>query len=140
MYVGASAGAFITALLSSGYEIRSIIDAFLAGSTFSEGTKVKRHSKSSKIKPIGYRNLFHLNGFNMLKSIPNLIKGNKHIIISGLESILKAGIKVDGLFTTRGIERYLNRLLKEKDDFQFCQKKSFYSCHLFELQQKSYFF
>ena len=125
MYVGASAGAFIAALLASGYEVRAIIDAFLAASDLPKGTKIKRHAKSSKMKPIGYRNLFTINGFNILRSIPNLIKGNKHIIISGLESILRAGIKVDGLFTTRGIEKYLSQLLKEKDDFQCCQKDIF---------------
>ena len=125
MYVGASAGAFIIALLASGYEVRTIIDAFLAGSDFPEGTKIKRHAKGSKIKPISYLDLFAINGLNILKSIPNLIKGNKHIIISGLESVLRAGIKIDGLFTTRGIEKYLSKILKTKDCFKYCQKDIF---------------
>lgn len=104
-YVGSSAGAFIATMLAEGYPIDSLLNAFEVG--------MGKHSHISAkdpyyLKPIGYRHIFNLNGKSLLKGIPSLLK--KHNLISGgLEAFIKSGFKVNGLFTTDGIERYVRK-------------------------------
>lgn len=103
IYVGSSAGAIISSYLASGYSISSLLNSFKMD------TDIKSKAKDSKVsylKPINYRDLFHLNGSELSSILPtNLLK--KPFVIGGLEVLLKHGFKLNGLFTTQGIEKYL---------------------------------
>lgn len=114
-YVGSSAGAFLTSLLASGHSVESIIDAFERGSK-SDLTKFNRKKTvATRLKPITYRDIFAVNGVNFLDSLPGLLR-RKSLVTGGLEALLKNGFKVNGLFTTKNIERYMRGNLL-KDDF-----------------------
>ena len=106
IYVGSSAGSFITSLLASGHSVESIIDAFERGAE-SELNKFSRKRKIfTRLKPITYREIFAVNGTNFLDSLPGFLK-RKSLVTGGLEAFLKNGFKLNGLFTTKNIERYL---------------------------------
>lgn len=122
-YVGSSAGAVISGFLASGYSIESIIKAFTqgAGVEFSN----KRFNKveaSAYLKPLSYKDIFKLNiGADvpakfMEKFFVNLKK--KPMITGGLEVLLKRGFKVNGLFTTENIEKYIREHACPENSFQ----------------------
>ncbi len=101
-YVGSSAGSFIAALLASGCPMEALVDAFQVGYGFSPSFKKEAHI----LKPITYRTLFPVNSLNWLKSVPlGLLR--KGIVSGGLETLLKEKFKVNGLCTTKNIEKYL---------------------------------
>ncbi len=108
IYVGSSAGSVVTTFLAAGYSIEAIIDAFQAG-TESELKKFTQKKKVvARLKPITYSDLFALNGGNFVSFIPNILR-RKSIVTGGLEALVKNGFKINGLFTTKGIERYMRR-------------------------------
>ena len=113
LYVGSSAGAFISSILASGYEPEALINAFRLGTgedpAFDE-------SDLRFLKPISYRNIFHLNGGSLLNFIPIALI-TKSLVSGGLEAFLKNGFKLNGLFTTKGLERYLRRDALLDNDF-----------------------
>lgn len=112
-YVGSSAGSFVAAILSSGYPIESLINAFQLGSG-----GLPRYEKNSfaYLKPIGYRHIFNLNGSRILRFIPETIL-RKSLISGGLETLLKTGFKLNGLFTTKGVEKYLRKEALVENEF-----------------------
>ncbi len=116
IYVGSSAGSVISAFLASGYSIESIIDAFERGSA----TDLKRFTKGLKpfarLKPITYRDMFALNGGNFVSFIPNVMR-RRSIMTGGLEALVKNGFKINGLFTTKGIERYFRTQVLRENSF-----------------------
>lgn len=115
-YVGSSAGSFLTSLLASGHSVESIIDAFERGAE-SDLTKFNRRKKvATKLKPISYRDIFAVNGLNILDSLPGFLK-RKTLVTGGLEAFLKNGFKVNGLFTTKNIERYMRTNIQNDNDF-----------------------
>ena len=109
MYVGSSAGAFVAALLAAGYSPESLIDAFdmrdhlRSPDSIPEGPRLPR---------IQYTDLFALNTSSLWRMVPSIFKG-KSLVTGGIEVLIKSGFKVNGLFSTRGIENYLrNKALK----------------------------
>lgn len=116
VYVGSSAGAVISTFLASGYSIEAIIDAFERGSA----SDLKRLTKGKKIftrlKPITYRDMFALNGGNFLGFIPNVLR-RQSLVTGGIEALIKNGFKINGLFTTKGIERYLRTHVLKENSF-----------------------
>lgn len=113
LYVGSSAGAFVASILAAGYPIESLINAFQIGS----GTTPSYDKGDLRyLKPISYRELFNLNSSGLLKFIPRTIM-EKALVTGGLESFLKNGLKLNGLFSTRGIERYLRKEVLLDNDF-----------------------
>jgi predicted acylesterase/phospholipase RssA len=106
VYVGSSAGAVITTFLAAGYSVEAIIDAFERGSATDLRKFTKRKKVYARLKPITYRDMFALNGGNFVKFIPNVLRRNS-IVTGGLEALIKNGFKINGLFTTKGIERYM---------------------------------
>lgn len=113
VYVGSSAGAVISTFLASGYSIESIIDAFERGSATDLHKLTQRTKGHARLKPITYRDMFALNGGSFVSIIPNILR-RKSIVTGGLEALIKNGFKINGLFTTRGIERYFRtQVLKE---------------------------
>ena len=113
LYVGSSAGAFIASSLASGYPVESLINAFQVGS----GTN-PTYAKSDLryLKPISYRDIFNLNASGLLKLIPRSIM-EKALVTGGFESLLKNGLKLNGLFSTKGIEAYLRKEVFLDNDF-----------------------
>ncbi len=108
LYVGSSAGAFVTALLASGYELDAIIQAFRVG-IFGATQK-----KPGTLPPLRYRDIFQLNGAGTKQLVPNFVPfwGKPSVISSlrlegGLESMMKKRFHLNGFFTTRGLEKYL---------------------------------
>lgn len=101
-YVGSSAGAVICTFLAAGYGLDSIREAFF----LSNGFPIPLKRVKARLKPITYRDLFSLNGRNLVGFIPRLLKRNS-IVAGGIEAFLKSGFRLDGLFTTKGLEKYL---------------------------------
>lgn len=113
LYVGSSAGAFVASILAAGYSVESLINAFQLGSgsdpSFDKGDL-------RYLKPISYRDIFNLNSSNLLKFIPRTLM-EKALVTGGFESILKNGLKLNGLFSTKGIESYLRKEVLLDNDF-----------------------
>jgi predicted acylesterase/phospholipase RssA len=113
LYVGSSAGAFVASILASGYPIESLINAFQVGL----GTTPSYDKSDLRyLKPISYRDIFNLNASGLLKLIPRSIM-EKALVTGGLESLLKNGLKLNGLFSTKGIESYLRKEVFIDNDF-----------------------
>lgn len=118
-YVGSSAGAMISTLLASGYSLEAIIDAFERGneSTLSKLKRVNTTTTNGKrLKTITYRDLFTLNGINFFHLIPGLLR-RQTLVSGGIEAFLKSGFKLNGLFTTRGIESYIRNYVIPDNTF-----------------------
>ncbi len=107
VYVGSSAGAVVTSLLASGFEIESIIDAFEKGSGKNAISRmIRRDEMGAKLRPLGYRDVFSVNSSNLVSFVPSLLR-RKSLVAGGVEAFLKNGFKINGLFTTKGIEKYI---------------------------------
>jgi predicted acylesterase/phospholipase RssA len=113
MYVGSSAGAFIASILAAGYPIESLINAFQVGSG---SEPVFSEEDGQYLKPLTYRDIFSLNGMNVLKLLPDTFF-KKSLVVGGMETLLKNGFKLNGLFTTNGIEKYLRQEVFVENDF-----------------------
>jgi predicted acylesterase/phospholipase RssA len=116
VYVGSSAGAVISAFLASGYSIESIIDAFERGSASDLRRLTKGRTDFTRLKPITYRDMFALNGGSFVNFIPNIFR-RRSIVTGGLEALVKNGFKINGLFTTSGIEKYLRTHVLKENSF-----------------------
>lgn len=113
LYVGSSAGAFVSSILAGGYEPESLINAFQLGSgelpTYDE-------SDLRFLKPINYRHIFSVNGNRLVRFIPETLL-KRSLVSGGFESFLKNGFKLNGLFTTRGLEKFLRKDALLDNDF-----------------------
>ncbi len=116
VYVGSSAGAIISTFLASGYSIEAIIDAFERGAASDLNRITQRKKVYARLKPITYRDIFALNGGNFVNFIPNVLR-RKSIVTGGLEALIKNGFKINGLFTTKGIERYFRTQVLKENSF-----------------------
>ncbi len=114
IYVGSSAGAFVSSILSAGYSLDALVNAFRAGSHMP--VQPKDHSLGA-LRPLGYKDIFHLNGRNILTSLP-LSLFRKSLVNGGLETFLKDRFKANGLFTTQNLERYLSKHALSHNDFK----------------------
>jgi predicted acylesterase/phospholipase RssA len=116
VYVGSSAGAVISTFLAAGYSVESIIDAFERGSATDLNRLTKRKKVYARLKPITYRDMFALNGGNFVNIIPNVLR-RRSIVTGGLEALVKNGFKINGLFTTKGLERYFRTQVLKENSF-----------------------
>ena len=113
LYVGSSAGAFIASVLASGKSLESLITAFQVGFGSSPFYQIP---KEERIKQLGYRHLFHLNSKRILSWMPESLL-QKLVLSGGLEVFLKKGFKLNGIFNTNGIERYLRKYVLDENEF-----------------------
>src|SRR6266404_2972654 len=107
LYVGSSAGSVLATFLASGYSLDSIIDAFTQGAGLSSLTRSKDQD-TPYLKPIGYSDIFALNmgAASPLRLLPKIFR--KRLNVSGgLEALFKEAFKINGVFSTKNIERYL---------------------------------
>ena len=109
-YVGSSAGSVISAFLACGYSLEEIISAFTRGTDFYEKLHKKKPSqkkKEERLKSLSYRDIFSLNiqTTHPKKLISNIF--NKRAYSGGLEMLIKQSFTVNGIFSTKNVERYL---------------------------------
>ena len=116
VYVGSSAGSMVATLLAAGHSIDAIIDAFTAGVGLSAFARTKR--KPSYLKPIGYRDVFALNlgAASVARLLPSLFRRRLNVG-GGFEALFKEAFKVNGVFTTANIERYVREHVFPENDF-----------------------
>ena len=112
-YVGSSAGAFVSSVLASGRSVESLVTAFQVGAGDSPFYQLP---EDEKLKPIGYRHMFNVNSARLLSFLPETLF-RKSILTGGLEVFLKEGFKLNGLFNTNGIERYLRKYVLDENEF-----------------------
>jgi predicted acylesterase/phospholipase RssA len=104
-YVGTSAGSFVSSILAAGYDIESLINAFQLGI----GQKPSyKENDLNYLKPLSYRQVFNLNSSSLLRFLPDAVL-KKSIVTGGMEALLKNGFRLNGLFTTKGLEKYLRK-------------------------------
>lgn len=120
-YVGSSAGSVISTFLAAGYDIDTVVEAFLKGSGQDFTGFQRRHEKSQQpgyLKPFSYTDLFALNvkGTSPINLFGSLLK-KKPIISGGLEVLFKRGFRVNGVFSTKNLERYLREHCHPENTF-----------------------
>lgn len=120
-YVGSSAGSVISTFLASGYDIDAIVEAFLKGAGLSTSGKPANEDspRPSYLRPITYRDLFALNvsAGSTARVFSSFFK-KKPILSGGLESLLKRGFKVNGVFSTANLEKYFSENVHPQNTFE----------------------
>ncbi|MEW6056429.1 MAG: patatin-like phospholipase family protein [Bdellovibrionota bacterium] len=121
IYVGSSAGSIICSYLASGYSLDQIFDAFLG--------KRQADSNARSLKRLNYTTMFSLRKdaslLDMLGAITDVGKlpalGNfaRKLAKDSYENLFKwKWLKLPGIFTTSGIEKYLREDVLPSNDFQ----------------------
>lgn len=109
-YVGSSAGSVISTFLAAGYDIDSIVESFMrgAGHSVTAARNKSRDPSPAYLRPLTYRDIFALNirSGSPTRIFQSFFK-KKPIISGGVEVLLKRGFKVNGVFSTENLERYL---------------------------------
>lgn len=116
LYVGSSAGSVVAAFLAAGHSIDAVIDAFTRGTGLENLTRVK--VENPYLRPIGYRDIFSFNlgGATPTRLLPRIFR--KRLNVSGgMEALLKEAFKLNGVFTTKNIERYIREQVFPENDF-----------------------
>ncbi len=113
LYVGSSAGSFVSAILAAGYDVESLINAFQIGL----GKRVRYPDEHIKaLKPLTYRHIFAVNGRSLTNYLPQRFFG-KSWLAGGFEALVKSGFKINGMFTTSNLEKYLRKYVLVENDF-----------------------
>lgn len=116
-YVGSSAGSVISTFLAAGYSLDAIIHAFEMGSSSDVKEPNQNMEFDYPLRPLSYRDIFAINGRNLIRFFPNLLKG-RSIFAGGLEALIKSGLKINGLFTTKNIEKYIRNNVWPENTFE----------------------
>jgi predicted acylesterase/phospholipase RssA len=117
LYVGSSAGSFVTATLAAGYPVESLIQAF-GGKNFKSFKQSFENAKP--LKPMGYVTMFGLTR-NPTRRFATFLKRNSNespITLLSFESFLRRGLRLPGLFSSGGIEQYYHRNVFEPNNFE----------------------
>jgi predicted acylesterase/phospholipase RssA len=118
LYVGSSAGSVVATFLASGHSLDALIEAFTRGAGLGSLARAKDEGRSY-LKPITYRDIFALNigAASPIRLLPRIFR--KRLNVSGgLEAIFKEAFKVNGVFSTRNIERYLSTNVFPENQFK----------------------
>ncbi len=117
IYVGSSAGSVIATFLAAGHTLDEVIDAFTRGAGLGPAPAQKR--PKSPLKPLSYRDIFAL---NLNASSPSSLFTSwlrkRPVISGGIEVLLKRGFKVNGIFSTKNLEKYLRKNVLSENRFQ----------------------
>lgn len=117
VYVGSSAGSVVATFLAAGHSLDAIIEAFTRGAGLASLTRLK--SQDGNLKPITYRDIFALNigAASAARLIPRMFR--KRLNVSGgVEALVKEAFKINGIFSTRNIERYVRNHVCPENDFK----------------------
>lgn len=117
LYVGSSAGAIVSSFLAAGYSVDAIVSAFSKGAGFHTARPLS--SQESALSPISYKDIFSLNiqSAHPSRLLSKLFK-EKPALSGGLETLLKKGFKVNGLFTMKNLEKYLREKVLTDNSFK----------------------
>ncbi len=117
IYVGSSAGSVVASFLAAGHPLDAIIDAFTRGNGLSALTKTK--AENPYLKPIGYRDIFALNvgAAYPARLLPRIFRKRLNVT-GGVESLIKEAFKVNGVFSTRNLEKYIRQNVVPENDFK----------------------
>lgn len=116
-YVGSSAGSVISSFLAAGHSLSSIIHAFEQGTKeLSSSLNTDEHFDED-LRPISYRDLFTVNGKDLINLVPGFFRKMDSIVSGGFEVLIKNGFKLNGLFTTKGLERYIREEVWKANTF-----------------------
>lgn len=129
VYVGSSAGSMICAYLASGYSLDQIFDSFL-------GKKSSTTPDVKLLKRLTYTTMFSLRkDLGLLDTMSMLAEGAKLPALSkfvqrlakdSYDNLFKwKWLKLSGLFTTAGIERYLREEVLPSNDFESYEAELF---------------
>lgn len=121
VYVGSSAGSIICSYLAAGYNLEQIFDSFLG--------KRKSSAEHRPLKRLTYTTMFSLRKeaglintlslFTESAKIPALGKFVQQLTKDSYENIFKwKWLKLPGLFSTSGIEKYLREDVLPSNEFQ----------------------
>lgn len=121
VYVGSSAGSIICTYLASGYSLDQIFDSFL-------GKKSTLPPGARQLKRLNYTTMFSLRKdlglFDTMgilaegAKLPALSKFVQRLAKDSYENLFKwKWLKLSGLFTTSGIERYMREEVLPSNDF-----------------------
>ncbi len=118
VYVGSSAGSVVATFLANGHTLDAIIDAFTRGAGLSALTRAKK-TENPYLKPIGYRDIFALNfrAGTPSRLLPRIFR-RKVAVGGGLEASLKEAFKINGIFSTRNLEKYMRTNVCPGNDFK----------------------
>ncbi len=118
VYVGSSAGSVVAAFLASGHSLDAIIGAFTRGAGLTSLAR-NQNTEESYLKPITYRDLFALNvgAASPIRLLPKLFRRRLNIS-GGLEALFKEAFKINGVFSTRNIEKYISTHVNSENDFK----------------------
>lgn len=122
VYVGSSAGSIISSYLASGYTLDQIFDSFL-------GKKGASNPDLKTLKRLNYTTMFSLRkDVSFMDTVSMLAEGAKLPALSKFVQRLAKDsydhlfkwkwLKLSGLFTTAGIERYLREEVLPTNDFE----------------------
>ncbi|MGE4132879.1 MAG: patatin-like phospholipase family protein [Bdellovibrionales bacterium] len=116
LYVGSSAGSVVASFLASGHDLDAIVGAFTRGAGLNSLTRVK--TENSYLKPISYRDIFALNVGAALPArlLPKIFR-RRVSVSGGIEAALKEAFKINGVFSTKNIERYIRENVFPENDF-----------------------
>ena len=117
LYVGSSAGSVVATFLASGHSLDAVIDAFTRGAGLQSLTRPK--SDNPYLKPIGYRDIFALNvnAGSPARLLPRLFRKRLNVT-GGMEALVKEAFKINGVFSTRNIEKYIRKNVCPENDFK----------------------
>ena len=113
LYVGSSAGSVVCTMLASGYSVKSILKSFQKRQKWNNPLNT---SCETNLKPLSYSDLFSVNGKNWFYFLPNLIK-SRSVLSGSLETLLKNGFKINGVLTTKGLEKYIRQQVWPENTF-----------------------
>lgn len=108
-YVGSSAGAFVVTLLASGIPIESIINAFADSSkdqTVDQSTPLT-HPQHPTIPRLQYKDILSIHWPRPTSLLKSFQKSS--ILAKTLESLILKNLRLPGIFSTRGLSRYLEK-------------------------------
>lgn len=120
-YVGSSAGSVVSSFLAAGYDLDSIMESFMHGAGYEVTPPRNKQSDPSPsyLKPISYRDIFSLNvNAKSPARIFSKLFQKRPVISGGFEVLLKRGFKVNGLFTTNNLEKYLREHAYPENTFK----------------------
>ena len=117
IYVGSSAGSVLATFLAAGHTLDSIIEAFTKGTGL--GTLTRKAESDYHLRPIGYRDIFALNlgAAYPARLLPGIFR-RRLKVSGGVESAFKEAFKVNGVFSTRNIEKYMRKYVFPENDFK----------------------
>lgn len=118
LYVGSSAGSVISSFLAAGYSVDAIVEAFTKGAGITTSRPLGSHENA--LSPITYKDIFAL---NIQSAYPTqllaklFMREERPVLSGGIETLLKKGFKVNGLFSTKNLERYLREKVLTENSF-----------------------